>query len=362
MNKEFRKRLLDINEKIKNLNYDEYSVHLKEFKEFLKEELKKDPDNTRLISLLASAQLELREGEEASITLLKEHLTRVNTLSDDDKLRLYINIAFYYFSDYNRKEEFKYLNLALNFDKNNSVVHYALGLYYYDENNYEKAEECFFKASEKEKNFRNLFSYGVLLYKNKKYKKSKEIFKELSSFYPDKQVVRLYLGYAELKLENNENALIIADQLMKEELIYDDLFGDCISYDEIGMIYYELFEYEKFSEIFKDKKKYPYHIGNRFDYFYSLYQLNKIERFNKLVKKERKELEMYLQEVRDEKITEGFCYAEKQEDILYAEQEIKQFKEEIDKIKKGIKPEPFFYIHPIYDCYLVDCIRHGKSN
>ncbi len=365
MNDELKIKIRNIQKNIKSLTYAELVVYLKEFESFLIKRLEKDPDDMDAICMLASVELEMRQGEEKAgeekaIDLLKNYLNRMDTLSDQDRLRLYTNIAFYYFSDYKREEEFGYLKLALAIDENNAIINYALGLYYFDKNDYYHSEKCLKKACDRVDSFRNLFSYGVALFENKKYKDAKEIFNKLLAQYPNRQVIILHLAYCELRLGNEEIAIKMADELIHQKLLYDDIYDDAITYDEIGLIYYELEKYEKFCEIFQDKKKYPFSVANRFDYFYALYILGEMDQFNQIVNDELNELMLYLDNAKQDEVRADFSEEEKQEDILYAKNEIKSFVEEIDKIKTGLKPEAFYYMRPIYDCYLIDCIRHMK--
>jgi Uncharacterized enzyme of heme biosynthesis len=80
--------------------YEEYALSFEEYKSFLKNTIERNPKDIMAICQLAIVLVELRNDSDVSIGLMEEALLKYeNELSSDEKLRLYINLAFFYEED-----------------------------------------------------------------------------------------------------------------------------------------------------------------------------------------------------------------------------------------------------------------------
>ena len=269
-----------IQEKIRN-NSDYDSVY-EEYKIFLENKLKENPKNAEVICQLAAVYNELNYQWDDIYKLLNEFIKKYeNELTNEEKSRIYTNLGFYYDDQRDgSKRAIRTLRKAIAFNPNNSKAYYGLGADYYGANKYDKSEEMYKRACELEDNPIYKFEYANLLMVNGKYEEVKIILEELikKDFeFGKEDFAKIKYSYIANKIqlrkfENIENEI---NELMLETVNKDDFFVE-----EFAELYYLVGSYEKSRKIYSKFKIQDYQFPAwwlRF-YFYSLKQLNEIEK------------------------------------------------------------------------------------
>lgn len=352
-----------IQEKIRN-NSDYDSVY-EEYKIFLENKLKENPKNVEVICQLAAVYNELTYQWEEIYKLLNEFIKKYeNELTNEEKSRIYTNLGFYY--DDQRegsKRAIRTLRKAIAFNPNNSKAYYGLGADYYGANKYDKSEEMYKRACELEDNPIYKFEYANLLMVNGKYREAKIILEELikKDFeFGKEDFAKIKYSYIANKIqlrkfENIENEI---NELMLETVNKDDFFVE-----EFAELYYLVGSYEKSRKIYSKFKIQDYQFPAwwlRF-YFYSLKQLNEIEKLQENFKIVLKIKDEEIESIKNEEFLTECTKSYKKEEIKEIRRQAKRLKAEYEKIlKTDYKPEVKIYPKFLYDCFLIDCPRHQK--
>ena len=354
-----------IQEKIRN-NSDYDSVY-KEYKIFLENKLKENPKNVEVICQLAAVYNELTYQWEEIYKLLNEFIKKYeNELTNEEKSRIYTNLGYYYDDQrYGSKRAIRTLRKAIAFNPNNSKAYYGLGADYYGANKYDKSEEMYKRACELEDNPIYKFEYANLLMVNGKYREAKIILEELikKDFEFEKEdFAKIKYSYIANKIqlrkfENIENEI---NELMLETVNKDDFFEE-----EFAELYYLVGSYEKSRKIYSKFKIQDYQFPAwwlRF-YFYSLKQLNEIEKLQENFKIVLKIKDKEIESIKNGEFLTECTESYKKEEIREIKRQIKNLKAEYEKIlKTDYKPEVKIYPKFLYDCFLIDCPRHQKVN
>ncbi len=337
-------------------SYDETVPLIKEIEIFLFEQLRKDPSDVDYISALASVQLELRKGEENSINLLENFLKdHKNSLSDSEKARIYTNLGFYYSESYTIEKEIDMLEMADKYKSDYPETYCAFGLYYWDKDSFTDAEKYFEKAKSISDDFRHMFNYAAALFITGKYQKAKTIFEAIVGRYPDCEEAEYGIICCDAKSGNKNTCLkklnVLKNRLLKKELTEIDEY-------RIAIVYYELEEYEGFSQVF-DNKVDKWWLRDMWEYFYVLHAQGRNVDFDNLVNAELTKIQEDLYAYQTDEINEDYTKEEQKEYIEQAKKEINELKKMTSKIRNtGYRPEVELKIYPRYGCYLIDCIRH----
>lgn len=342
-------------------DFDSSKEYLEKMKSYLLKKQSEYPSNVDVVCTLASVELELRDENFDYVKFLLEFLNEFeNFLSDNDKSRIYINLAFW--EDFS-KDSLMYLNKATDLNSPFVETYTGLGLYYFSEYEYSKDEKNlivshkYFKtAREMEENYVTSFNFAVSLFELKEYEKSKEIFLNLLEIYPDRMRLLLCLAYCEVYLGNKDKAISYVEKVKPGQDVNYNLNTDDISEDQIIDVYYALEEYDMFLNLCGDCVEY-YYIAEWEEYFYVLWLKNQKERFFSLEEKNRK----YFEEAINEAIADEDYESEKekQETIASWKEDKSNFEEMIFKIKSGdSRPEGKLKLYPEYSCFMVDCVRH----
>lgn len=352
-----------IQEKIRN-NSDYDSVY-EEYKTFLENKLKENPKNVEVVCQLAAVYNELNYQWEEIYKLLNEFIKKYeNELTDEEKSRIYTNLGYYYDDQRDgSKRAIRTLRKAVTFNPNNSKAYYGLGADYYGAGKYEKSEEMYKRACELENNPIYKFEYANLLMINGKYKEAKIILEELikKDFEFEKEDFAK-IKYSHIankiqlrKFENIENEI---NELMLETVNKDDFFEE-----EFAELYYLVGSYEKSRKIYSKFKIQDYQFPAwwlRF-YFYSLKQLNEIEKLQENFKIVLKIKDEEIESIKNGEFLTECTKSYKKEEIREIKRQIKNLKAEYEKIlKTDYKPEVKIYPKFLYDCFLIDCPRHQK--
>lgn len=354
-----------IQEKIRN-NSDYDSVY-KEYKIFLENKLKENPKNVEVICQLAAVYNELTYQWEEIYKLLNEFIKKYeNELTNEEKSRIYTNLGFYYDDQRDgSKRAIRTLRKAIAFNPNNSKAYYGLGADYYGANKYDKSEEMYKRACELEDNPIYKFEYANLLMVNGKYREAKIILEELikKDFeFGKEDFAKIKYSYIANKIqlrkfENIENEI---NELMLETVNKDDFFVE-----EFAELYYLVGSYEKSRKIYSKLKIQDYQFPAwwlRF-YFYSLKQLNEIEKLQENFKIVLKIKDEEIESIKNGEFLTECTKSYKKEEIKEIRRQAKRLKAEYEKIlKTDYKPEVKIYPKFLYDCFLIDCPRHQKVN
>ncbi|WBB29149.1 hypothetical protein [Parvimonas micra] len=342
-------------------DFETSKEYLERMKSYLLGKQSECPSNVDVVCTLASVCVELRDEEFDYIKFLKKFLNEFeNSLSDNDKARIYTNLAFW--EDFS-KDSLMYLNKAKDLNSPFVETYTGLGLYYFSEYEYSKDEKVlsishnYFKtAREMEESYVTSFNFAVSLFELKEYEKANEIFLGLLEIYPNRMRLLLCLAYCEVSLGNKTKAMSYVEKVKPGQDVNYNLNTDDISEDQIIDVYYALEEYDIFLNLCGDCVEY-YYIAEWEEYFYVLWLKNQKERFFSLEEKNRK----YFEEAINEAIADEDYESEKekQETIASWKEDKSNFEEMIFKIKSGAsRPEIKLKLYPEYSCFMVDCVRH----
>ena len=352
-----------IQEKIRN-NSDYDSVY-EEYKIFLENKLKEKPKNVEVVCQLAAVYNELTYQWEDIYKLLNEFIKKYeNELTDEEKSRIYTNLGYYYDDQRDgSKRAIRTLRKAVAFNPNNSKAYYGLGADYYGAKKYDKSEEMYKRACELENNPIYKFEYANLLMVNGKNEEAKIILEELikKDFeFGKEDFAKIKYSYIANKIqlrkfENIENEI---NELMLETVSKDDFFEE-----EFAELYYLVGSYEKSRKIYSKFKIQDYQFPAwwlRF-YFYSLKQLNEIEKLQENFKIVLKIKDEEIESIKNGEFLTECTKSYKKEEIREIKRQIKNLKAEYERIlKTDYKPEVKIYPKFLYDCFLIDCPRHQK--
>lgn len=342
-------------------DFETSKEYLERMKSYLLEKQEESSSDVDVVCTLASVCVELRDEEFDYIKFLKKFLNEFeNSLNDNDKARIYTNLAFW--DDFS-KDSLKYFNKAKDLNSSFVETYTGLGLYYFSEYEYSKDEKNlivshnYFKtAREMEESYVTSFNFAVSLFELKEYEKAKEIFLGLLEIYPNRMRLLLCLAYCEVYLCNKDEAMSYVEKVKPGQDLKYNLNTDDISEDQIIDVYYALKEYDIFLNLCGDCVEY-YYIAEWEEYFYVLWLKNQKERFFSLEEKNRK----YFEEAINEAIADEDYDSEKekQETIASWKEDKSNFEEMIFKIKSGdSRPEGKLKLYPEYSCFMVDCVRH----
>ena len=354
-----------IQEKIRN-NSDYDSVY-EEYKTFLENELKENPKNVEVICQLAAVYNELTYQWDDIYKLLNEFIKKYeNELTDEEKSQIYTNLGYYYDDQRDgSKRAIRTLRKAVAFNPNNSKAYYGLGADYYGANKYDKSEEMYKRACELEDNPIYKFEYANLLMVNGKYREAKIILEELikKDFeFGKEDFAKIKYSYIanKIQLRKFENIEDEINELMLETVNKDDFFEE-----EFAELYYLAGSYEKSRKIYSKFKIQDYQFPAwwlRF-YFYSLKQLNEIEKLQENFKIVLKIKDEEIESIKNGEFLTECTKSYKKEEIREIKRQIKNLKAEYERIlKTDYKPEVKIYPKFLYDCFLIDCPRHQKVN
>ena len=352
-----------IQEKIRN-NSDYDSVY-EGYKTFLENKLKENPKNAEVVCQLAAVYNELTYQWEDIYKLLNEFIKKYeNELTDEEKSRIYTNLGYYYDDQrYGSKRAIRTLRKAVTFNPNNSKVYYGLGADYYGAGKYDKSEEMYKRACELENNPIYKFEYANLLMVNEKYEEAKIILEELikKDFeFGKEDFAKIKYSYIanKIQLGKFENIEDEINELMLEMVNKDDFFEE-----EFAELYYLIGNYEKSRKIYSKFKIQDYQFPAwwlRF-YFYSLKQVNEIEKLQENFKIVLKIKDEEIENIKNGEFLTECTKSYKKEEIKEIRRQAKRLKAEYKKIlKTDYKPEVKIYPKFLYDCFLIDCPRHQK--
>ena len=350
----------------KNDSYDNYRHAFIEYKDYLEKCLLENPRDAEKVCQLAATYNELNYQWDDIYKLLNEFIKKYeNEVTDEEKSRIYTNLGFYYDDQRNGiKRAIRTLRKAVAFNPNNYKAYYGLGADYYGARKYDKSEEMYKKACELENNPIYKFEYANLLMINGKYEEAKIILEELikKDFeFGKEDFAKIKYSYIvnRIRLKEFENIESEIDELMLENIDNDSFF--CSGLESL---YYLSENYKKLVEIYlKIEAQGDCRVPDEelSIYFYSLKQLNKMDKLEIFFKRALKFKNEEIEDVKNGEFKKEWTKAEKKEEIKEIRRQAKRLKAEYEKIlKTDYKPEVKIYPKFLYDCFLIDCPRHQK--
>ena len=338
----------------KNASYDNYKHTFIEYKDYLEECLLENPRDVEKVCQLAATYNELNYQWDGIYKLLNEFIKKYeNELTDEEKSRIYTNLGYYYDDQRNGiKRAIRTLRKAVVFNPNNSKAYYGLGANYYGAGKYDKSEEMYKRACELENNPIYKFEYANLLMVNKKYEKAKIILEEL---------IKKDFEFGKEDFAKIKYSYIVNRIRLKE---FENIDNDYFFCSDLESLYYLSENYKKLVEIYlKIEAQEDCRVPDEelSIYFYSLKQLNKMNKLEKSFKRALKFKNEEIEDVKNGEFKKEWTKAEKKEEIKEIRRQAKRLKAEYEKIlKTDYKPEVKIYPKFLYDCFLIDCPRHQK--
>ena len=257
------------------IDYEKSKEYIEKMEIYLLYKHEEYPSDIDIACTLASVKLELRCSESDYINFLKDFLRRFeNSLDNNQKARIYTNIAFY--NDF-IIETLEYLLKAKDLDSPFVETYTGLGLYYFSEYQSNESTESlalsqkyFEIAKNIDDGYKYQFNFAVSLYELKEYEKAKKIFLELLKKHPDRMRLMLSVAYCEVYLGNKDRAISYLEKVKPGEDENYDLSTDDISDNQIIDAYYVLEEYDKFLHYYSNEIICQYYTADWEHYYYTL--------------------------------------------------------------------------------------------
>ena len=361
-----------IREKASSENRTEYENVLEKYRKYLLKEIEKNSRDVSAVCQLAGVCYLIRKYDE--IEILEMFLKKdFNSLTDSEKFRIYIDLG--YLCEYMGSMEEKaisYLEKAIKVNSENADTYYRLSVIYSLNKMNQKALESIKIACKISNEEKYNYGYALILIQNKKYEKAIKILNILLEndsknikyhFY--KVLCEIYLGN-----KNIENIKRLLEKIKEFEILEEKNYQkyikwvtykgfDIIGVEEIGDLFYLCDDYEKYCK-YADNSNFYLEANSIAPYLYSLKQLRKFEKINKIVKKAEKEI---LQNIEDIKNDEECQKNMTEEEILEIIKSEKKRLANINLVSEKIlntdfKPKMKITMFFKYECWMADCPQH----
>ena len=372
LNEGMKKYIYKIWEKLENEDRTEYDVALENYRKYLLKEIEKNSRDVSAVCQLAGVCYLIRKYDE--IEILEKFLEKnFNSLTNSEKFRIYIDLG--YLCEYMGNMEEKaisYLEKAIKVNSENSDIYYRLSVIYsLNKMNQEalKNIEIACKISNEEK---YNYGYALILIQNKEYKKAKKILDNLLmedsnniKYHFYRVLCKIYLGNKDT--ENIEKLLEkIKEFEMLEKTDYEK-YLNWLTYegfhtfdeDVIKDLYYLCGNYEKYCK-YAENVNFNLEANYMAPYLYSLKQLNKFEKIDRILKEAEKEIFHNIEEMKtDEEYQKDTTEEELLEMIEDEKQKLKNINLVLEKIlNTDFKPKLEIFMFFENKCWLVDCPQH----
>ena len=372
LNEGMKKYIYKIWEKMGNEDRTEYDVALENYRKYLLKETVKNPEDVSVVCQLAGVCYLSRKCD--GIAILETFLKRnFDILTEDEKFRIYVDLAYLY-EDMGCMEEeaIDYLEKAIKINSNNADIYYRLAGICFHVKMYQKSLENIEIACKMSDEAKYSYGYALILIQNKEYKKSEKILDNLLmedsnniKYHFYRVLCKIYLGNKDT--ENIEKLLEkIKEFEMLEKTDYEK-YLNWLTYegfhtfdeDVIKDLYYLCGNYEKYCK-YADNSNFYLEANSIAPYLYSLKQLGKFEKINKIVKKAEKEI---LQNIEDIKNDEECQKNMTEEEILEIIKSEKKRLANINLVSEKIlntdfKPKMEITMFFKYECWMADCPQH----
>ena len=361
-----------IREKALSENRTEYENALEKYRKYLLKEIEKNSRDVSAVCQLAGVCYLIRKYDE--IEILEMFLEKnFNILTDSEKFRIYIDLG--YLCEYMGSMEEKaisYLEKAIKVNSENADTYYRLSVIYSLNKMNQKALkniEIACKISNEEK---YNYGYALILIQNKKYEKAIKILNILLENDSKNIKYHFYRVLCEIYLGNKniEDIKILLQKIKGFEMLEKKDYQKYIKWltykgfniidvEEIGNLFYLCDDYEKYCK-YADNSNFYLEVNSIAPYLYSLKQLRKFEKINKIVKKAEKEI---LQNIEDIKNDEECQKNMTEEEILEIIKSEKKRLANINLVSEKIlntdfKPKMEITMFFKYECWMADCPQH----
>ena len=361
-----------IREKALSENRTEYENALEKYRKYLLKEIEKNSRDVSAVCQLAGVCYLIRKYDEIEILemFLKKNF---NSLTDSEKFRIYIDLG--YLCEYMGSMEEKaisYLEKAIKVNSENADTYYRLSVIYSLNKMNQKALkniEIACKISNEEK---YNYGYALILIQNKKYEKAIKILNILLENDSKNIKYHFYRVLCEIYLGNKniEDIKILLQKIKGFEMLEKKDYQKYIKWltykgfniidvEEIGNLFYLCDDYEKYCK-YADNSNFYLEANSIAPYLYSLKQLGKFEKINKIVKKAEKEILQNIEEIKnDEEYQKNMTEEEILEIIKNEKKRLKNINLVSEKIlNTDFKPKMEITMFFKNECWLVDCPQH----
>ena len=361
-----------IREKALSENRTEYENALEKYRKYLLKEIEKNSRDISAVCQLAGVCYLIRKYDE--IEILEMFLEKnFNILTDSEKFRIYIDLG--YLCEYMGSMEEKaisYLEKAIKVNSENADTYYRLSVIYSLNKMNQKALESIKIACKISNEEKYNYGYALILIQNKKYEKAIKILNILLEKDSKNIKYHFYRVLCEIYLGNKniENIKRLLEKIKEFEILEEKNYQkyikwvtykgfDIIGVEEIGDLFYLCDDYEKYCK-YADNSNFYLEANSIAPYLYSLKQLGKFEKINKIVKKAEKEIFQNIEEIKtDEEYWKDTTEEELLEMIEDEKQKLKNINLVLEKIlNTDFKPKMEIFMYLKYECWLLDCPQH----
>ena len=361
-----------IREKALSENRTEYENALEKYRKYLLKEIEKNSRDVSAVCQLAGVCYLIRKYDE--IEILEMFLEKnFNILTDGEKFRIYIDLG--YLCEYMGSMEEKaisYLEKAIKVNSENADTYYRLSVIYSLNKMNQKALESIKIACKISNEEKYNYGYALILIQNKKYEKAIKILNILLENDSKNIKYHFYRVLCEIYLGNKniENIKILLQKIKGFEMLEKKDYQKYIKWltykgfniigvEVIGDLFYLCDNYEKYCK-YADKSNFYLEANSIAPYLYSLKQLRKFEKINKIVKKAEKEI---LQNIGEIKTNEEYQKDTMKEEFLEMIGDEKKRLKNINLVSEKMlntdfKPKMEITMFFKYECWLVDCPQH----
>ena len=372
LNEGMKKYIYEIWEKMGNEDRTEYDVALENYRKYLLKETVKNPEDVSVVCQLAGVCYLSRkcDGIEILETFLKRNF---DILTEDEKFRIYADLA-YLCEDMGCMEEkaIDYLEKAIKINSNNADIYYRLSAICFYAKMYQKSLENIEIACKMSNETKYSYGYALILIQNKEYKKAEKILDDLLMEDSDNIKYHFYRVLCKIYLGNKDTGNIekllekIKEFEMLEKTDYKKYLNwltyegfNTIDNGDIKDLYYLCGNYEKYCK-YAENVNFNLEANYMAPYLYSLKQLNKFEKIDKILKEAEKEIFQNIEEIKtDEEYQKDTTEEELLEMIEDEKQKLKNINLMLKKIlNTDFKPKMEIFMYLKYECWLLDCPQH----
>ena len=372
LNEGMKKYIYKIWEKLENEDRTEYDVALENYRKYLLKETVKNPEDVSVVCQLAGVYYLSRkcDGIEILETFLKRNF---DILTEDEKFRIHVDLA-YLCEDMGCMEEkaINYLEKAIKINSNNADIYYRLAGICFHVKMYQKSLENIEIACKMSDKPKYSYGYALILIQNKEYKKAEKILDDLLIEDSDNIKYHFYRDLCKIYLGNKDTGNIekllekIKEFEMLEKTDYEK-YLNWLTYegfhtfdeDVIKDLYYLCGNYEKYRK-YAENVNFNLEANYMAPYLYSLKQLNKFEKIDKILKEAEKEILQNIEEIKNDEECQKNMTEEEILEIIKSEKKrlanINLVSEKILNI--DFKPKMKITMFFKYECWMADCPQH----
>ena len=361
-----------IREKALSENRTEYENALENYRKYLLKEIEKNSRDVSAVCQLAGVCYLIRKYDE--IEILEKFLEKnFNSLTNSEKFRIYIDLGYLYeYMGSMEEKAISYLEKAIKVNSENSDIYYRLSVIYsLNKMNQEalKNIEIACKISNEEK---YNYGYALILIQNKEYKKAEKILDDLLMEDSDNIKYHFYRVLCEIYLGNKdtENIEKLLEKIKEFEMLEKTDYEKYLNWltyegfhtfdeDVIKDLYYLCGNYEKYCK-YAENVNFNLEANYMAPYLYSLKQLDKFEKIDKILKEAEKEIFHNIEEMKtDEEYQKDTTEEELLEMIEDEKQKLKNINLVLEKIlNTDFKPKLEIFMFFENECWLLDCPQH----